>query len=161
MCTAMLIGGQIALSGISGIEIVTVLLLCFCFSFGIKTGIAIATAFSLLRCFIFGFYINVVVLYLVYYNCFAIYFGWLGKRFCNKSSLSKTIIVVASAMVFTVLFTVLDNVLTPMIFGFNKNSAVVYFWASLYAVVPQTICNAVMVSIFFNPLTKIILKVKF
>ena len=80
MCVALLIGGQMALSGISGIEIVTVMLLCFCFHYGIRHGIAVATTFSLLRCFFFGFQVNVIVLYLVYYNLFALFFGWLGKR---------------------------------------------------------------------------------
>ncbi len=50
MCVALLIGGQMALSGVSGIEIVTVMLLCFCFHYGIRYGIAVATTFSLLRC---------------------------------------------------------------------------------------------------------------
>ncbi len=52
---ALLIGGQFVLSGISGIEIVTVLFTSFCFYFGIVRGLVVATAFSLLRCFIFGF----------------------------------------------------------------------------------------------------------
>ena len=61
MCVALLIGGQMALSGISGIEIVTVMLLCFCFHYGIRHGIAVATTFSLLRCFFFGFQVNTIV----------------------------------------------------------------------------------------------------
>ena len=36
MCVALLIGGQLALTGISGIEIVTVMLLSFCFCYGIR-----------------------------------------------------------------------------------------------------------------------------
>ena len=62
ICVAMLIGGQLALSGISGVEIVTVMMLCLCFSYGIHTGVAVATVFSLLRCFVFGFQVNVIVL---------------------------------------------------------------------------------------------------
>jgi hypothetical protein len=161
MCVAMLIGGQLALSSISGIEIVTVMLLCFSYSYGIKNGIAIATTFSLLRCFIFGFYVNVIVLYLVYYNLFAIFFGLLGKRFSDKTSLLRTIIVVASAMVFTMCFTLLDDILTPLMFGFSAGAAKAYFFASLYAIIPHTICTMVTVSVFFNPLTRVISKIKF
>ena len=120
MCVALLIGGQMALSGVSGIEIVTVMLLCFCFHYGVRHGIAVATTFSLLRCFFFGFQINVIVLYLVYYNVFALFFGWLGKRITGRISLPKLCVIVASAMVFTVLFTMLDNVITPLIFAFHK-----------------------------------------
>ena len=159
MCVALLIGGQMALSGISGIEIVTVMLLCFCFHYGIRHGIAVATTFSLLRCFFFGFQVNVIVLYLVYYNLFALFFGWLGKRITGKISLPKLCIIVASAVVFTVLFTMLDNVITPLIFAFHKNAAAVYFAQSLYALVPQTICTAVTVSILFVPLTRILAKI--
>ena len=65
---ALLIGGQFVLSGISGIEIVTVLIVSFCFYFGVFRGVIVATAFSLLRCFIFGFFPNVIVLYLIFYN---------------------------------------------------------------------------------------------
>ena len=59
--TALLIGGQFVLSGISGIEIVTVLLLSFSYYFGIRRGLLVANAFSLLRCFIFGFFVNVII----------------------------------------------------------------------------------------------------
>ena len=159
MCVALLIGGQMALSGVSGIEIVTVMLLCFCFHYGVRHGIAVATTFSLLRCFFFGFQVNVIVLYLVYYNLFALFFGWLGKRITGRISLPKLCVIVASAMVFTVLFTMLDNVITPLIFAFHKNAAAVYFAQSLYALVPQTICTMATVSILFVPLTKILQKI--
>ena len=159
MCVALLIGGQMALSGISGIEIVTVMLLCFCFHYGIRHGVAVAITFSLLRCFFFGFQVNVIVLYLVYYNLFALFFGWLGKRIAGRISLPKLCVVVASAMVFTVLFTMLDNVITPLIFAFHKNAAAVYFAQSLYALVPQTICTMATVSILFVPLTRILGKI--
>lgn len=159
MCVALLIGGQMALSGLSGIEIVTVMLLCFCFHYGIRHGVAVATAFSLLRCFFFGFQVNVIVLYLIYYNLFALFFGWLGKRISGRISLPKLCVIVASAMVFTVLFTMLDNVITPLIFAFHKNAAAVYFAQSLYALVPQTVCTMATVSILFVPLTKVLEKI--
>ena len=106
MCVALLIAGQLALTSVSGIEIVTVMLLCFCYCYGVRHGVAIATTFSLLRCFVFGFQINVIVLYLVYYNVFALFFGWLGKRITGRISLPKLCLIVASAVVFTVLFTI-------------------------------------------------------
>ena len=158
ICVAMLIGGQLALSGISGIEIVTVMMLCFCFCYGIRTGVAIATVFSLLRCLVFGFQVNVIVLYLVYYNAFAVFFGWLGARFTGKISFLKKGIVVASAVVFTVMFTMLDNVITPVVFGFHANAAKVYFLQSLYALIPQSVCTFVTVAILFTPLTGVIRK---
>ena len=158
VCVAMLIGAQLALSGISGVEIVTVMLLCLCFSYGIRTGMAIATTFSLLRCLIFGFQVNVIVLYLIYYNVFALFFGWLGARFAGKISFAKQLVVVAAAVVFTACFTLLDDVITPLIYGFNANVTKVYFVQSLSALIPQTICAAISVSVLFVPLTKVIRK---
>ena len=158
MCVALLIGAQLAFTSISGIEIVTVMMLCFCFSYGIRHGIAVATTFSLLRCFVFGFQINVIVLYLVYYNLFAIFFGWLGKRFSGEVSFAKTVLIVVFAALFTVFFTLLDDVITPILYGFHQKAAMVYFFQSLYAVIPQTICTVVTVSICFHPLTRVIKK---
>ena len=161
MCVALLIAGQLALSSVTGIEIVTVMLLSFCYCYGVRHGIAIATTFSLLRCFVFGFQINVIVLYLVYYNLFAVFFGWLGARFTGKNALLKTVIVVASAVVFTAMFTLLDDVITPLIYGFNENATRVYFYQSLTALIPQTVCAAVTVTLLFHPLTRVIKKVNF
>lgn len=79
MMTALLIGGQVALGFVAGIEVVTVLLLTFSYCFGIWCGVYAAIAFSLLRCFIWGFYPSVILLYLVYYPLFAALFGLLGK----------------------------------------------------------------------------------
>ena len=158
MCVALLIGGQLALTGISGVEIVTVMLLSFCFCYGIRQGLAIATTFSLLRCLVFGFQINVIVLYLVYYNLFALFFGWLGGRFAGKVTFAKTSLVVVSAAVFTVCFTLLDDIITPILYGFSRKAAMIYFLQSLYAVIPQTICTVVTVSVCFHPLTRVIKK---
>ncbi len=77
--TALLIGAQVALSPVAGVEVVTVLLAAFAFSCGAGAGALVAVAFSLLRCFIWGFYPSAIVLYLVYYPLFALIFGALGR----------------------------------------------------------------------------------
>ena len=65
LMTALLIGGQYALSSVAGVEIVTVMLLVFCCTFGRRAGVLTATAFSVLRGIVFGFMPYVIVLYLV------------------------------------------------------------------------------------------------
>lgn len=160
VCAALLIAGQAALSSISGVEVVTVMLLCFSFSMGVARGVAAATVFSLLRCFLFGFYPNVIVLYLLYYNLFALFFGWLGVRLREKKEAVRLISCVACAVVFTALFTLLDDVLTPLICGFSPRAAKLYFYASFSAMVPQMLCAAVTVTVFFTPLTRLLRKVK-
>lgn len=161
MCVALLIAVQMALTAISGVELVTVILLSLSFCYGIRTGLTIATTFSLLRCFFFGFSPNVIVLYLIYYNLFACFFGWLGKRLAGEITLLRLVIVVAFSVVFTALFTLLDNVITPLIFGFSYHAAVAYAAQSLYTLVPQLICAAVTVAVLFVPLTKVIKKIHF
>ncbi len=161
MSVALLIASQMALSMINGVEIVTVIFLSLSFFYGIRTGLAIATTFSLLRCFYFGFQVNVIVLYLVYYNLFGLFFGWLGNRFGGKITLPRVGIVVASAVAFTILFTLLDDVITPLIYGFHPNAAKVYFLQSLTAVVPQSVCAAVSVGILFAPLQRVLRRINF
>lgn len=153
--TALLIGGQLALSGISGIEVVTVLLLTFVYRYGIGQGVFVANAFSLLRCFIFGFMPNVMVLYLIYYNIFVLVFGVVGKVFKHEYSIKKHIVVVFIAIIMTAMFTMTDNVLTPLMYGFTANAARAYFVASLYTVIPQLVCTFATVIIVFPALLKI------
>lgn len=154
--TALLIGGQLALSGISGVEVVTVLLLTFVYRYGIGQGLLVANAFSLLRCFIFGFMPNVIVLYLIYYNIFVFVFGLIGKLFRHEYSIKKHMVVLFIAVIMTALFTMTDNVLTPLMYGFTVNAAKAYFVASLYTVIPQIICAFVTVLIIFPVLVKVL-----
>ena len=154
--TAILIGGQFVLSGISGIEIVTVLLLSFTYTFGIKQGLFVANAFSILRCFIFGFLPNVIILYLVYYNAFVIVFGSLGNVFKHRYTVKMHVIVTILAVIMTALFTMFDNLFTPMLYGFNAKTIKIYFIASLYTVIPQMICAFVTVLLIFPPLIKLL-----
>ncbi len=154
--TALLIGGQLALSGISGIEVVTVLLLAFVYRYGIGQGLLVANAFSLLRCFIFGFMPNVIVLYLIYYNVFVVIFGFIGKVFKHEYSIKKHVIVLFIAVIMTALFTMIDNVLTPLMYGFTANAAKAYYVASLYTVIPQISCTFVTVLIIFPALIKVL-----
>lgn len=152
---ALLIGGQFVLSGISGIEIVTVLIVSFCFYFGVFRGVIVATAFSLLRCFIFGFFPNVIVLYLIFYNLVAIIFGLIGKAFNKSVNLKKLIIIVLLAICLTVLFTVLDLLLMMLFYSFTLKATLAYFIAGLPTLITQIICVAVSVSCLTIPLLKV------
>ncbi len=160
LCVAMLIGAQLALGSVAGIEIVSVLLVSFSFSFGVSTSLLIATTFSLLRCLIFGSYINVICLYLIYYNLLSLCFAHLGKRFKKQTGLKQIAIVTALSVLFTVFFTLLDDVLTPLFYGFTKAATVSYFYASLYTAFTHTLCVGVSVSVLFKPLTRVLLKIK-
>lgn len=146
---ALLIGGQFMLSAIAGVEIVTALFISFCFAFGLKRGVVVATAFSLLRCFVFGFFPTVIILYLVYFNLVAVIFGLLGKLD------TKIWLVVLSACLCTVCFTLLDDIITPIFYGYTLKMSKAYFVASLPAMFTQTVCTLITVTILFLPLKKI------
>lgn len=157
---ALLIGGQTALSAISGIEIVTALSVSFFFFFGVKRGLILAVAFSLLRCLVFGFFLNVVILYLTYYPLLAVIFGLLGRAFNKTVNVKSIAVVVVVAVVCTVLFTVIDNCIALIYFGLSKKAFEIYFNASLLTMIPQVICVAVTVPLLFYPLIKIYKTIK-
>ena len=154
--TALLIGAQLVLSGVSGIELVTVLLLTFTYKYGSKQGLLVATAFSLLRCFLFGFFPNVVVLYLVYYNLFALVFGMMGQVFKREYALKKHILLIGMAVILTAAFTLLDDVITPWMCAFTWKATKAYFLASLYTMFPQMLCAGLTVSFIFPPLLRVL-----
>ena len=78
LTVALLIGGQFALSMVSGVEVVTAIFAVYCFVFGVLRGITVASVFSIARCLVFGFFPQVVILYLIYYNLFAVVVGLVG-----------------------------------------------------------------------------------
>lgn len=157
---ALLISGQLALSAVSGIEIVTALTVSFFYFFGLKRGLIVATAFSLLRCIIFGFIVNVVILYLIYYNLLALVIWLASKALKSQTKIKDIIIVTAIAVVMTVLFTMIDNVLSLVMYGLSQNAFKVYVQASLLTMVPQMICVAITVPLLFVPLIKIYKTIK-
>lgn len=152
--TALLIAVQLALSMVQGVEAVTVLFLTYCCSFGIRRGMVVATCFSILRCLLFGFVPNVIILYLIYYNLFAVVFGLLGKLTRSLSEWKRLIVLVSCAAVMTVLFTLLDDVITPWFLGYGPRATKVYFYNSLLAMGIQSACAVVTVSLLFVPLSR-------
>ena len=205
---ALLIVTQFALSFVSGVELVTVILLCYCYTVGITCGVITATAFSLLRCILFGFTPNVIILYLVYYNLFALLFGgmknnkppiWVcplllclisvGSAYFAINGIPISILyqdkmgimlwilfgisialiiayfiliavkrsrelaeMAVLAAVCAILFTLLDDIISPLILGYGTETAVAYFYTSFLAMIPQTICVAISVLLLFYPL---------
>ncbi len=156
--TALLVGCQFALSFLSGVEVVTVLFLTFAFTFGIKPSLLVATAFSLLRCFIFGFFPSVIALYLIYYNLFAVVVGSIGNKTKGKLTPKTHLALVGAALLLTLLFTLLDDVITPIFYSFTWEAAVAYAYASLTLCIPQTICAVVTVGLLFPALHPIFKK---
>lgn len=227
LCCALLIGSQTVLSAVVGVEVVTVIFVCFSSVFGIRRGVLCAVAFSLLRCITVGFMPNVMALYLIYYPLLALVFGALGHikqsvfdncrvwlivavnavllgiasacalsyalELIKISRLYKATVnamlwvifslAVALAVVFdilcaavrkgnrkcavalrvitftavaavcTVCFTLLDDIITPLMLGYSRGAALAYFYASFTAMLPQTVCTVVTVGGLYLPLS--------
>lgn len=153
--TALLICVQLLLSGVGGVELVTVFFLAFCFCAGIKAGVTVAVCFSTIRCLLFGFYPTVILLYLIYYSLFALFFGFLGKKFGKTASLQALAAVTVTSTLFTAFFTLLDDVLTPFFYGFGQKATLGYFYASLPFMLNQCVCTVISVSLLFIPLARV------
>ena len=158
--TALLLAAQYALWFVKGVELVTVLLLVFSYRFGVRCGVLSAVAFSLLRCLLFGFFPNVVLLYLLYYPLFAACFGLLGNALRRRTGVRVQMLLTALAVLLTALFTLLDDAVTPLLYGYTKEAALAYFLASLPTMAVQTACAAVTVLLLFRPLLFVLKRVK-
>ena len=153
---ALTIAAQRCLSFLPGVEVVTVLFVAFSFVFGGRRGIAAATVFSLIRQLVFGFFPTVLVVYLVYYNLLALLFGFLGRW--EKLTPKKVVWLTAVACICTACFTMLDNIITPLWYGYLGRVLRLYFYASFSVMIPHVICTAVSVGILMYPLVKIFQK---
>lgn len=158
--TALLLAAQYALWFVKGVELVTVLLLVFSYRFGVRCGVLSAVAFSLLRCLLFGFFPNVVLLYLFYYPLFAACFGLLGNVLHRRTGVRVQMLLTVLAVLLTALFTLLDDAVTPLLYGYTKEAALAYFLASLPTMAVQTVCAAVTVLLLFRPLFFVLKRVK-
>lgn len=72
----------------------------------------------------------------------------------KKAVARQTVTVCTFAAVMTVMFTLLDDVLTPLLMGYSKEAATAYFYSSFLAMLPQTVCAAVSVFVLFIPLKR-------
>ncbi len=149
---ALLLGCQFALGGVAGVELVTPLLLSFCFYFGVRQGVLVAVSFSLLRCLIFGFSPTALILYLIYYPLFALLFGGMGHLRHERLSAGTYLLLTLLAVVCTAGFTLLDDIITPVFYGFTWEQMKVYWIASLAVMLSQILCAAITVPLLVPPL---------
>lgn len=150
---SLVIAAQLVFAAIPGVEIVTLLFVTYAFCFGPLRGVVCATAFSFLRQIVFGIYPTVLILYLIYYNLLVLIFGLLGK--CIKKPLKFLWLIIIVVCICTVLFTVIDNILTTVWYGYTERAAEMYWKASLTVMVPQVVCTALSVTFLFYPLFRV------
>jgi predicted PurR-regulated permease PerM len=73
---------------------------------------------------------------------------------------AQLILLTAVAALCTICFTLIDDVISPLFVGMDLTAALSYFYTSLVAMLPQTICTIVTVSTLFYPITSVLFKIK-
>lgn len=156
---ALVVGAQYVLSALPFVEVVTLLFVCYSYVFGAARGVVAAVAFAALRQFLFGFFPVIFFLYVLYFPLLCVVFGNMGKR-CRVKGWRLVALAVAVAVFCTVLFSLADNLLTPLYYAYSPKAAKMYFRASLPFLVGQSVCVAVTVAFLFRPLTKALYFIK-
>ena len=75
-----------------------------------------------------------------------------------KGEILKVVLIASVGAVMTVIFTLLDDIITPVFWGYTKNTALAYFYSSFTAMLPQVVCTVVSVCTLFLPLTAVLEK---
>ncbi len=156
---AITIAVQFALSFVPGVELVTVFIAAYSAVMGVRRATTAATTFSLLRQIIFGFEPRILTLYLIYYNLLAIVFALSCKA--RVKPVKRLLIAVTLAVVCTVCFTLLDDAITPIWYGYSARLARLYFYASLPFMGIQAACAGITVACLFQPMVKLLQPLKF
>jgi hypothetical protein len=151
---ALLIITQYVFNAIKGVELVTLLFVTFCFTFGGVCGFLVAVAFCLLRCLIYGFFPSVVVLYLIYYPLLALAASALGKAVGGFPKLKQTAIVTFFSVLFTVVFTGIDCIVTPLFYNFTATAWAAYVYQCIPVCLIQCVCVCISVGLLFAPLKR-------
>lgn len=82
----------------------------------------------------------------------AIYFSKISA----KAEILKIILIASAGAVMTATFTLLDDVITPLFYGYTRLTALAYFYSSFTAMLPQIVCAIVTLCTLFPPLTAVL-----
>lgn len=87
-----------------------------------------------------------VVLIIAYSVLLIKYKGKVGREIASATAI---------AAVCTMCFSLLDDVITPLVYGYSMEAAKVYFLNSLTVMIPQILCTLISVSLLFRPLVTV------
>lgn len=85
---------------------------------------------------------------------------WLGKKRTEAEIGLWLFFITTTAAMCTICFTLIDDVISPLMLGMTLDGAMTYFYASFAAMLPQTVCTIVTVWLLFYPLTAILKKLR-
>ena len=98
-----------------------------------------------------------VLLWVIFGLCAAVCIAFNGLVIANRvfrkntGTLLKLFTFATVAAVCTVCFTLLDDVITPLVLGSTRLTALTYFYTSFTAMLPQTVCTIVSVTTLYLP----------
>lgn len=148
---ALLVVGKFALSFIPNVEVVTTLLISFCFVFGFD-GVIASLIFCTADVILYPPSLDVIVSYYIYWNLLSITVAVLKEL--NVKSFAPYFI---TATVFTLFFGVLTSLFTTIFYGVNF--AGVYL-SGLYFYAIHLLSTAVFMIVGFKPVTKTLILIK-
>lgn len=148
---ALLVVGKFALSFIPNVEVVTTLLIAYCFVFGFD-GVVASLVFCTFDVILYPPSIDVVISYYIYWNLLAITVAIL-----KELNVKNFIYYFVTACVYTVLFGVITSLFNSLFFGVPFGAVYI---AGLYFYAIHIVSTAVFMIVGFTPITKILEKIK-
>ena len=163
ICAAIIESVKIPLSGIPGVELVTLFTALFGYCFG-PVGILAAIVFCLIETLLHGIgsmFFWWIILYFSYYPLLAAIFVLL-----RKARVKNRAIIAAIAAFMTVWFSFLSVLLDAIFFSWGNQTTT--FWAQFVArvitgyawFIGQTAFNAVAFSLLFNRLSNLLIGIE-
>ena len=148
---ALLVVGKFALSFIPNVEVVTTLLVSFCFVFGFD-GVVASLIFCTADVILYPPSLDVIVSYYIYWNLLAITVACL-----KELSVKNFIPYFITATLFTLFFGVLTSLFTSIFYGVNFIGV---YLSGLYFYAIHLVSTAIFMIIGFKPVTKTLISIK-
>lgn len=155
--SAMLTGAKFALSWIPNVEIVTLLLAVFAYSYGSRYAIPVATVFSITDILIYGFGYWVIS-YLIHWNVLVLMVCVLKYKGV-KSEYIYALTVGILTFLFGFLTSFIDVSLSGGFMGFGERFFVYYLSGTMFYII-HIACNVILIITLFKPLSNIAEKMK-
>lgn len=148
---------KLALSSIPNVEIITLLIAIYSYTFG-TLGVLSTLIFVMIEPLIWGFG-GWFVSYLIYWPLVAVVFTALGKR-----GIGGRIIPTVTAVILTILFGVITSLVDVGLFSGSYDNFFyrfsIYYARGISFYITQTVTNAVIFPLLFLPLKNLLFNIK-
>lgn len=158
MFAATITGGKFALMALPNIEVVTLLIMLYTYTFGFLMGLGATLIFVVIETFLFSFN-TWVISYLIHWPLVCILTG-ITKRLIDKN---KVIVPALIACIITALFGLLTSLVDTLVFTtpdlYLKMFVATYVRGILFFIT-HIVSNTLVVGLGFLPLSKVLTRLK-